>query len=303
MSDCRDECSFGGPQPVVDVGKPRRTRKWEVSVTNNEENVSELGEELLEKISQELTCSICRGFMTNPSTIVCGHSFCAECIGRVKPNKRMNKRCCPLCRTPFREHGEVNIALKSVLKLLKNHGIRTHTSEEEIQQLLEQQIRDSYTCGLARWYVPGVPVTGNTVEPRGNRVQAHTEQSGSSSQGATTTPSLETFETSRNSQELNHSSQPREESPRDVKPRGLHLERVRQFLSRLLDLSSTQNTKQQTPNANSTSINSASAAPTETPRILDDQVPSRSTFPLTQEQIFDSYTYGLASQLNQKSGK
>ena len=257
----------------------------------------EMEEELLELISLELTCSICHGFMTNPSTIICGHTFCASCISRVKPNKHSGKRCCPLCRTPFHEHGEVNVALKSVLKLLKKHGFSTSANEDEIQQLLEQQMRDSYTFGLANWYVPGVPVREESADVG----DEHTTEATSSID--TARHLIDDSEQLQASHEEGFSSTTmRNLSPTSGRPRLLHLDRARQFVSRILESSA--------PSLGRRSISKASAnderANTSSP-MLSPSVESTNSlqtaipFPSTQEQISDSYTYGLASEMNSKA--
>lgn len=51
----------------------------------------------LEKI---LSCGICKGFLTNPKELPCGHLYCAECISRSMDNVLWKgaKNECPTCR-------------------------------------------------------------------------------------------------------------------------------------------------------------------------------------------------------------
>uniref|UniRef100_A0A667XPC5 RING-type domain-containing protein n=1 Tax=Myripristis murdjan TaxID=586833 RepID=A0A667XPC5_9TELE len=44
---------------------------------------------------EDLTCSICLTIFTDPVSLLCGHSFCRECI----TNSLSIKDQCPQCRT------------------------------------------------------------------------------------------------------------------------------------------------------------------------------------------------------------
>ncbi|XP_038611251.1 probable E3 ubiquitin-protein ligase TRIML1 [Tachyglossus aculeatus] len=56
--------------------------------------------EVARELQQELTCSVCMEFYTDPVTVGCGHSFCRLCLARCR------KTLCPECRGPL-EEGEL----------------------------------------------------------------------------------------------------------------------------------------------------------------------------------------------------
>ncbi|XP_065888057.1 E3 ubiquitin-protein ligase TRIM71-like [Dysidea avara] len=59
------------------------------------------------QIEEEITCSICEDFFTDPKTIPCLHTFCKQCIESNK-NTAIDV-CCPLCRTQLPPDGMARI--------------------------------------------------------------------------------------------------------------------------------------------------------------------------------------------------
>ena len=53
----------------------------------------------LEKIEEQLTCSVCLGEYTNPKILPCFHSFCQQCLEGV-PRNQDSALPCPTCRKP-----------------------------------------------------------------------------------------------------------------------------------------------------------------------------------------------------------
>uniref|UniRef100_F6YIP9 Uncharacterized protein n=1 Tax=Ornithorhynchus anatinus TaxID=9258 RepID=F6YIP9_ORNAN len=53
--------------------------------------------EVARELQQELTCSVCMDFYTDPVTVDCGHSFCQPCLARCR------EALCPECRGPLEE--------------------------------------------------------------------------------------------------------------------------------------------------------------------------------------------------------
>lgn len=57
------------------------------------------GSKAMEKIDEELTCSICLSHYEDPKVLSCCHYYCRECVAglraRVKDGKAFN---CPECR-------------------------------------------------------------------------------------------------------------------------------------------------------------------------------------------------------------
>ncbi|XP_016370195.1 E3 ubiquitin/ISG15 ligase TRIM25-like isoform X5 [Sinocyclocheilus rhinocerous] len=74
------------------------------------ENMSLLG------LEDELTCSICLCLFENPVSLICGHSFCANCL-EATWNDRISSLSCPHCRMVFPSKPELkkNTVLSAVL--------------------------------------------------------------------------------------------------------------------------------------------------------------------------------------------
>ncbi|XP_016370493.1 E3 ubiquitin/ISG15 ligase TRIM25 isoform X1 [Sinocyclocheilus rhinocerous] len=74
------------------------------------ENMSLLG------LEDELTCSICLCLFENPVSLICGHSFCANCL-EATWNDRVSSLSCPQCRMVFTSKPELkkNTVLSAVL--------------------------------------------------------------------------------------------------------------------------------------------------------------------------------------------
>ncbi|XP_016136697.1 E3 ubiquitin/ISG15 ligase TRIM25 isoform X2 [Sinocyclocheilus grahami] len=71
---------------------------------------------LLEGLEDELTCSICLCLFENPVSLICGHSFCANCL-EATWNDRVSSLSCPQCRMVFTSKPELkkNTVLSAVL--------------------------------------------------------------------------------------------------------------------------------------------------------------------------------------------
>lgn len=74
------------------------------------ENMSLLG------LEDELTCSICLCLFENPVSLICGHSFCTNCL-EATWNDRISSLSCPHCRMAFPIKPELkkNTVLSAVL--------------------------------------------------------------------------------------------------------------------------------------------------------------------------------------------
>merc|ERR1712142_998231 len=60
---------------------------------------------VLELVKAQFTCSICYEVMVEPSSIDCGHTFCAYCI----TNWMKKKASCPLCRTHIKQNTQCKL--------------------------------------------------------------------------------------------------------------------------------------------------------------------------------------------------
>uniref|UniRef100_A0A8C6UIZ7 Uncharacterized protein n=1 Tax=Neogobius melanostomus TaxID=47308 RepID=A0A8C6UIZ7_9GOBI len=79
-------------------------------------------------ISEDLTCSICLSVFTEPVMLLCGHSFCRECIS-VSLDKQKK---CPVCRASVDTEGQsllTNHVLKSLVEKTKQKLQYRHDKE------------------------------------------------------------------------------------------------------------------------------------------------------------------------------
>ena len=70
-------------------------------------------------ISDEYKCQICLDLLVEPTTTVCGHSFCKNCLIQFLESNSEQK--CPLCRSPIYqliENINKNISLENIIKNL-----------------------------------------------------------------------------------------------------------------------------------------------------------------------------------------
>uniref|UniRef100_A0A8C1Y040 RING-type E3 ubiquitin transferase n=1 Tax=Cyprinus carpio TaxID=7962 RepID=A0A8C1Y040_CYPCA len=67
-------------------------------------------------LEEELTCSICLCLFENPMSLICGHSFCANCL-EATWNDSVSSMSCPQCRMVFLSKPELkkNTVLSAVL--------------------------------------------------------------------------------------------------------------------------------------------------------------------------------------------
>ncbi|XP_067393032.1 zinc finger protein RFP-like [Emydura macquarii macquarii] len=87
--------------------------------------------ELARSFQDEVTCSICLEYFTDPVTIECGHNFCRACISRCWGESEPNFPC-PQCREPAQQrHLRPNRQLGNVVQLVK--GLR-------LQAVLEPEV-------------------------------------------------------------------------------------------------------------------------------------------------------------------
>ncbi|KAM5318408.1 tripartite motif-containing protein 77-like [Glossophaga mutica] len=83
--------------------------------------------------SSELTCSICKDYLTDPVTIACGHSFCAPCLCLLWEDTQA-PTCCPVCRAvslPM-EFKSAILAKKKVLPAGQSVCFQSPSSAEQI---------------------------------------------------------------------------------------------------------------------------------------------------------------------------
>ncbi|XP_072281931.1 E3 ubiquitin-protein ligase TRIM39-like [Pyxicephalus adspersus] len=68
-------------------------------------------------VKDELECSICLCIYNNPITLICGHSFCHDCIDMLWQDKQNGDYECPECKKKFHARPKLNknIALSNIV--------------------------------------------------------------------------------------------------------------------------------------------------------------------------------------------
>jgi len=84
---------------VVEGNKSNASDKEKPTANLNDVSSCSCGrfDQKIEKIENELTCSICFEFYIKPITLNCSHTYCQYCISEWKKKKRSNQEC-PICR-------------------------------------------------------------------------------------------------------------------------------------------------------------------------------------------------------------
>ncbi|XP_040191639.1 E3 ubiquitin/ISG15 ligase TRIM25-like [Rana temporaria] len=70
-------------------------------------------------LRKELECSVCLNIYTDPVTLICGHNFCRDCIGRVLDTQEgSGGYSCPECREEFQDRPALrrNITLRNIVQ-------------------------------------------------------------------------------------------------------------------------------------------------------------------------------------------
>ncbi|CAG8438550.1 10623_t:CDS:2 [Funneliformis caledonium] len=88
--------------------------------------LEQLKAELAEKVEEikklratnSLACIICTGYLANPCTINCGHSFCYSCLREWLGTKRENVPKCPSCRAEVTADPVLSYVLKDQVESL-----------------------------------------------------------------------------------------------------------------------------------------------------------------------------------------
>ncbi|RVE70209.1 hypothetical protein OJAV_G00062630 [Oryzias javanicus] len=87
-------------------------RKFQFDSTDSGSVLSSKGTMASSSYTEDLTCSVCLNLFTEPVMLLCGHSFCRECI----TTSLSSQQCCPQCRS------EVSMKKTS---LTTNHALKS----------------------------------------------------------------------------------------------------------------------------------------------------------------------------------
>ncbi|XP_062865669.1 E3 ubiquitin-protein ligase TRIM17-like [Trichomycterus rosablanca] len=103
-------------------------------------------------VEENLKCSICLDFFTDPVVLSCSHSFCTSCINRNWNESEARK--CPLCRKKsrhapckslvIREISEVVVKKRRVLNEEEVCGVHDQEFLQDQTLEIEKQIRDEF---------------------------------------------------------------------------------------------------------------------------------------------------------------
>lgn len=121
----------------------------------NREDLLQRAELVLEKLQDDLECSVCWGTLKNPISLQCGHSFCSACISQWTKSKPS----CPVCRCPtlsYRSYNE-NRALKSLMNKLGLHSAEEQESKMSPEQVLKANEEFRYGVSHIDWDAELIP--------------------------------------------------------------------------------------------------------------------------------------------------
>lgn len=91
-----------------------------------------------------LNCVICSEYMSEPTTMKCGHSFCRQCI--LKWFCQYKHSYCPVCRQKVSKHMPyVNISLKQLIETVNLNKRLKYKSQEII---IKNSVRKRERGGL-----------------------------------------------------------------------------------------------------------------------------------------------------------
>ena len=102
--------------------------------------------ETLEKLDQQLNCSICLETFADPKLLRCGHYFCLECLEKllVEDDRQRFILRCPTCRTPTRIPNMNVAGLQPAFHVAGLLDIRD--SVKKIKETLHKDRKDAICC-------------------------------------------------------------------------------------------------------------------------------------------------------------
>ncbi|KAK3586569.1 hypothetical protein CHS0354_001155 [Potamilus streckersoni] len=94
----------------------------------------------------DFSCSCCFELMVEPTTLICGHSFCQLCVARWF--LQSHKRECPQCRCTWIGNPKVNISLRNMIE--KMHGSELQDRLLQINTKESQQALSTFDAAMTK---------------------------------------------------------------------------------------------------------------------------------------------------------
>lgn len=89
-------------------------------------------------LRNDLSCTVCRDLLYNPTSLLCGHSCCQVCLKMWLSKSKS----CPICRAPVNDEAstpQVNVALKAVLDLMYSSEVSGRRQREQVDKAKMQR--------------------------------------------------------------------------------------------------------------------------------------------------------------------
>ncbi|KAM4632083.1 E3 ubiquitin/ISG15 ligase TRIM25-like [Discoglossus pictus] len=83
-------------------------------------------------LTENLNCPICTDIYTNPTTLICGHTYCMDCITNTWDNQDDKDSTCPECRLRFRIRPELKRNMTLCKMVEKLHYVHLEQGETGI---------------------------------------------------------------------------------------------------------------------------------------------------------------------------
>ncbi|GES93881.1 RING finger protein PSH1 [Rhizophagus clarus] len=99
------------------IWKDNQIEKLKVELTEKEKEIKRLLA-TNNRYKSGLACIICTGYLANPCTINCGHSFCYSCLREWLKTNRENGSKCPSCRAKITTYPVLSYVLKDQVEAM-----------------------------------------------------------------------------------------------------------------------------------------------------------------------------------------
>ncbi|KAK7805633.1 hypothetical protein U0070_005509 [Myodes glareolus] len=94
---------------------------------------------LSQAFQEELTCPICRSYLTDLVTISCGHSFCRACLHLSWEDSPAH---CPMCREPSQQKDfKTSIVLKKLVSIVRQASLMKYLISEENKCVIHKETK------------------------------------------------------------------------------------------------------------------------------------------------------------------